>query len=42
MWEVLKKLLKEEKKENKNIKIRERKREKSDEETLLKMCISDL
>ena len=42
MWEVLKKLLKEEKKENKNIKIRERKREKSDEETLLKKSIRDL
>lgn len=42
MWEVLKKLIKEEKKENKEIKIRERKREKSDEETLLKKSIRDL
>ena len=42
MWEILKRLVKKEKKEDKGIKIRERKVEKSDEETLLKKSIRDL
>lgn len=36
MWEILKRLVKKEKREDKGIKIRERKVEKSDEETLLR------
>lgn len=42
MWEILKRLVKKEKREDKGIKIRERKVEKSDEETLLKKSIRDL
>ena len=42
MWEILKRLVKKEKREDKGIKIRERKVEKSDEETLLRKSIRDL
>lgn len=42
MWKILKRLVKEEKRKDKEIKIRERKVEKTNEETLLRKSIRDL